>query len=571
MKQIISLLIIINLFSAKSQKTCEFLKNRPAEIELIGFSKLLTDKSNDPRIESYKIKEQFEATIVKYGTFKVITEKDISSNNDSVLIYAFQITQDNFSQELKERVTLLKQPSGDNSVFFNEAKGELTVKFTIKDSKSNTVLFEKQFTSVLSKKGNEKDYARDASEIDLTNLAKQCSNEISISILKCISNWNKKITIEFEDDKAFDRLSESIGFINQKNWEGALEILKVYADDEAYKTKQKAKSCYNYAIALIYHSEFEKAKEFLDKAIILRPKEEKYISAIQLVEVEKNQDKLLTERETKKASEREKYLSEETIKKTQNNTVNQAENNTQTTEGKKISYDRNGKIEYIGDRVNGEFIKYYSYNGQIEEKGNYVNGKRNGEYLEYYDNGQLKDSSVFLNDLKNGLNLSYHSNGQLARKLNLINGKEDGESISYYEDGTIERIWHYKNGKSHGEAIIYFRNGVINLKRNYVEGIENGESISYFEENGKVRLVGNVRNGKQVGEWREYYPSGQLESKHTNDENGYRYGVSYEYYENGKVNWKKNWSKSGYHGEILQYNEKGELISREFYVHNVKQ
>ncbi len=571
MKQIISLLIIINLFSAKSQKTCEFLKNRPAEIELIGYSKLLTDKSNDPRIESYKIKEQFEATIVKYGTFKVITEKDISSNNDSVLIYAFQITQDNFSQELKERVTLLKQPSGDNSVFFNEAKGELTVKFTIKDSKSNTVLFEKQFTSVLSKKGNEKDYARDASEIDLTNLAKQCSNEISISILKCISNWNKKITIEFEDDKAFDRLSESIGFINQKNWEGALEILKVYADDEAYKTKQKAKSCYNYAIALIYHSEFEKAKEFLDKAIILRPKEEKYISAIQLVEVEKNQYKLLTERETKKASEREKYLSEETIKKTQNNTVNQADNNTQTTEGKKISYDRNGKIEYIGDRVNGEFIKYYSYNGQIEEKGNYVNGKRNGEYLEYYDNGQLKDSSVFLNDLKNGLNLSYHSNGQLARKLNLINGKEDGESISYYEDGTIERIWHYKNGKSHGEAIIYFRNGVINLKRNYVEGIENGESISYFEENGKVRLVGNVRNGKQVGEWREYYPSGQLESKHTNDENGYRYGVSYEYYENGKVNWKKNWSKSGYHGEILQYNEKGELISREFYVHNVKQ
>ena len=316
MKQIISLLIIINLFSAKSQKTCEFLKNRPAEIELIGYSKLLTDKSNDPRIETYKIKDQFEATIVKYGTFKVITEKDISSNNDSVLIYAFQITQDNFSQELKERVTLLKQPSGDNSVFFNEAKGELTVKFTIKDSKSNTVLFEKKFNSVLSKKGNEKDHARDASEIDLTNLAKQCSNEISISILKCISNWNKKITIEFEDDKAFDRLSESIGFINQKNWEGALEILKVYADDEAYKTKQKAKSCYNYAIALLYHSEFEKAKEFFDKAIILSPKEEKYISAIQLVEVEKNQYKLLTERETKKASEREKYLSEgnDTIK-----------------------------------------------------------------------------------------------------------------------------------------------------------------------------------------------------------------------------------------------------------------
>ena len=570
MKQIISLLIIINLFSANSQKTCEFLKNRPAEIELIGFSKLLTDKSNDPRIESYKIKEQFEATIVKYGTFKVITEKDISSNNDSVLIYAFQITQDNFSQELKERVTLLKQPSGDNSVFFNEAKGELTVKFTIKDSKSNTVLFEKQFTSVLSKKGNEKDYARDASEIDLTNLAKQCSNEISISILKCISNWNKKITIEFEDDKAFDRLSESIEFINQKNWEGALEILKVYADDEAYKTKQKAKSCYNYAIALLYHSEFEKAKEFFDKAIILSPKEEKYISAIQLVEVEKNQDKLLNDRETKKSVEREKYLADLSVNEAQNNSLTAADKNTASTEGKNVQYYEEGKIQSIGDRINGEYIEYY-YEGQIKLKCNYLNGKENGEHLEYYLNGQLKSKWAYNNEEFNGEYLSYYSNGQLERKEYYINGKQEGEILLYYEDGQIQIIGHFKNGKNHGEYNYYFKNGIINLKRNYVNGIENGESISYFKENGKVRLVGNVRNGKQVGEWREYYPSGQLESKNTKDENGYGQGVSLEYHENGQLQCKKNWKNSTFHGEVVCYNEKGEVYSRETYVNGVKQ
>jgi len=109
-------------------------------------------KINDDRIINYKLKEYFEAAIAKNNSFVILSQNANINELDSLLIFEFQITQDQFSQVLKERTTILKQPSGDNSVFYNEALGNLSIKLILKDSKTNDIILEKSFTTSLTEK-----------------------------------------------------------------------------------------------------------------------------------------------------------------------------------------------------------------------------------------------------------------------------------------------------------------------------------------------------------------------------------------------------------------------------------
>ena len=51
-----------------------------------------------------------------------------------------------------------------------------------------------------------------------------------------------------------------------------------------------------------------------------------------------------------------------------------------------------GKL--IKGKREGEWIKYFE-NGQLQHKQNYKDGKRDGEQLEYYENGQLKYLDIY--------------------------------------------------------------------------------------------------------------------------------------------------------------------------------
>ena len=71
----------------------------------------------------------------------------------------------------------------------------------------------------------------------------------------------------------------------------------------------------------------------------------------------------------------------------------------------------------------GEWLFYYE-SGQLERKVNYKDGKREGERLNYWDNGQLRSKSNFKDGRKEGERLIYHKNGQLIKK-------------SIYKDGEL--------------------------------------------------------------------------------------------------------------------------------------
>ena len=86
-----------------------------------------------------------------------------------------------------------------------------------------------------------------------------------------------------------------------------------------------------------------------------------------------------------------------------------------------VTGERQGKISK-GKRE-GEWLFYYE-SGQLERKVNYKDGKREGERLNYWDNGQLRSKSNFKDGRKEGERLIYHKNGQLIKK-------------SIYKDGEL--------------------------------------------------------------------------------------------------------------------------------------
>jgi hypothetical protein len=314
MKYLLIIFFAIKTITAFNQSTVTVYKKRPAEFEFINYSKISRSSIRNASVDKYKINEKIEEILTKYGTLKVQTfnpnQSNLKTDKDSVIIIEYEIIKENFTQITKERTTLLKQASGDNSVFYNEASGVLTLNVRMIDAKTNQLIVEKAYSSSATKKGTETDYQREAPKVDLTILSNQCIDDIGFTILKFISNWNEKITFEFEDDKKFEELPFVIKNMNNSNWSASLAILKKYTEDASFKNKQKAKSLYNYGLVLLYDDQFDYAKEMFKQAVILFPKESIYEIKYNLVEQERQMKQLLIDRERKREIEFKKALLE---------------------------------------------------------------------------------------------------------------------------------------------------------------------------------------------------------------------------------------------------------------------
>lgn len=318
MKKTISILLfLIATNLVFGQTDFIFNKKRPAEFELLNYSKLVKSSANKYNLKDFKVDESFETVFKKYGTFTLLpnSSSDLKQLNssDSTIIYEFEIISQNFNQNIKERTTLLKQPSGDNLVHYYEANGELTLKMKLVDSKTNNVILEKSYSSTASQKGNEKDHPQEAPKVDLTSLKESCVNTIVFSMLKDISDWNQQIKIEFEEDGKFSDLPNVVSMLKGSNWDGALDILKGYATNDSFKSKQKAKAYYNYALVLMHSGAFEEAELYFKKAIELFPKEEKYINALNQLSEEKKLAQILVDRKNKREQELKKFKTEQDL------------------------------------------------------------------------------------------------------------------------------------------------------------------------------------------------------------------------------------------------------------------
>ncbi len=100
MRHLLFLFFAINAFTALNQSTVNVYKKRPAEFELIRYSKISRSSVRNTTVENYKINEKIEAILAKYGTLKVqafnANKADATTNTDSTLIIEYTIVKENW-------------------------------------------------------------------------------------------------------------------------------------------------------------------------------------------------------------------------------------------------------------------------------------------------------------------------------------------------------------------------------------------------------------------------------------------------------------------------------------------
>jgi len=144
-------------------------------------------------------------------------------------------------------------------------------------------------------------------------------------------------------------------------------------------------------------------------------------------------------------------------------------------------------------------------------KRNYINGVLNGKNTRYWDNGNIRDELTYKDgEVVDCDYIEYHPEGEKSIIGQYKNGKKDGEWISYFQDGVILSEEYYIGELRNGVCSTFHNNGQLKKKLNYVEGrIEDGNYEEYHPT-GEVRLKGTYLNGEKEGPFTYYSPNGDI-------------------------------------------------------------
>ena len=118
------------------------------------------------------------------------------------------------------------------------------------------------------------------------------------------------------------------------------------------------------------------------------------------------------------------------------------------------SYFEDGFVEHQGMMKNGkkdgEWIVYYDepYNSSENRKlfvRNFKDGKLFGMWTSYHWKGYKKSEGLWEDNLRVGEHIEYYENGNIKKKGTFMNGFDIGEHIEYYENGNIKEVQQFPN------------------------------------------------------------------------------------------------------------------------------
>jgi antitoxin component YwqK of YwqJK toxin-antitoxin module len=164
-----------------------------------------------------------------------------------------------------------------------------------------------------------------------------------------------------------------------------------------------------------------------------------------------------------------------------------------------------GMIDSLGRRE-GDWIFYYD-TGEKRSEGKYEKGMKQGPWKHYYKNGKLEQDGNYRDDLANGSWKWYYSSGLVHREEFYKRGREDGMSVELDSLGSV---------LNQGEYIEGYKTGLwkqwVNDHREegeYVDGERNGQWLWYIDNGIKV-FEGHFENGLAVERHKKWYPNGNL-------------------------------------------------------------
>ncbi len=226
--------------------------------------------------------------------------------------------------------------------------------------------------------------------------------------------------------------------------------------------------------------------------------------------------------------------------------------------------------------------KFYSNNGILNEEGGYQDNNAEGKQVSYFSSGVTKSISNYKANQLSGYYSDFYKNGQLKNQGWYKENLHHGEWRSYYIDGTLKSTLFLHKGKLHGDQFYYGPEGrIYNInKYKYDELVSetyfdvNGEEfekidyqpkmheykLTYHSFNDNVRLVLSYVNGIKHGDFLQYNFYGDLITK-----GSYLNGKEHDewiYYDDDKnIKNKINYINGNEDGESINYFPNGVVKS----------
>jgi len=136
----------------------------------------------------------------------------------------------------------------------------------------------------------------------------------------------------------------------------------------------------------------------------------------------------------------------------------------------------------------------YAANGRKIAEGNFRNEKKDSTWKYYSDyDGELLSEESYMSGVKNGISKTFYPGGNITELIHYRDGKKEGEWIQYFDDGKVKFRGAFSCDEKEGPFTGYYPGGKISFSGAYKAGHMDG-TWTFYDENGDV-----IRSEKYSG------------------------------------------------------------------------
>jgi uncharacterized protein len=209
----------------------------------------------------------------------------------------------------------------------------------------------------------------------------------------------------------------------------------------------------------------------------------------------------------------------------------------------------------------------------------------NGYNKFFYADGSVSSEGLMRDGKPDGYWKTYYVNGKIKSEGNRKNFELDSLWTFYDEKGNIEKTIEYAKDKRNGTYTIYkllnnsAKTNVIISKELYLNDLKQGVSYYYYDD-GKLHYQINYQDNRKHGDGLEFDEKGMVISEYVyrNDitiskvsinryeRNGQKTGTWKTFHDNGKLKEESYFKNGKLNGYVKDYDEKGKMVSSKRYV-----
>ncbi len=157
---------------------------------------------------------------------------------------------------------------------------------------------------------------------------------------------------------------------------------------------------------------------------------------------------------------------------------------------------------YSNGELDGQLIFYFP-DGKTEMTGTYVNARRDGLWVNYNESGEVKSrehyfkGSLVNKELVNGVFTENYDNEILKSSTTYKDGKKNGEFMEYYNAGEWKKRVKPAEGEFPAEEEQYVTGTKLKRKGNYVNDSLHG-TITSYKPDGKIEKTEEYKHGNVI-------------------------------------------------------------------------